>query len=125
MAPAINQIKGGAMRTQPACSAHAQAIKHIKAPVHASHEGTPFNRPHSQAAAAIKMTVKAIKGQAEEANKAGNSKASKTKAVMTLCLSMNSPEKRPPMGGLSGREKPRRRIQTQTAMISCSLAETN
>jgi hypothetical protein len=37
-----------------------------------------------------------MNGHGFVANKAGSSKASKINAVITLCLSMVSPEKRPP-----------------------------
>jgi hypothetical protein len=102
-----------------------QQSKHRRAPNHEAHAGMAFNRPHSQAPAAMKTTVKPMKNKGFEANKAGKSNASKNTAVITLCLSMLSPEKKAAQGGHSGRGAPRHGIQTQTAMISCSLAVTN
>jgi hypothetical protein len=48
----------------------------------------PFNRPHSQAAAAIMTKVNKAKGWVAEASRAGSKSASKMTAVMMRCLSM-------------------------------------
>jgi hypothetical protein len=42
----------------------------------------------------ISSKVSAMKDRESAANKAGSNKASRTKAVMTRCLSKDSPEKR-------------------------------
>jgi hypothetical protein len=97
-APAINHTNGGVLWTHPNCSAKAQTKKHNKAPPQASQLGKPFRTPHSQAPAVISNTVKTMKGHGFSANKAGSSRASKISAVITLCLSMFSPEKKAAKG---------------------------
>ena len=91
-------MTGGVAATQPARSAKPHNARASKAPVQDHHGPMAFKRPHSHAPAAIISTVKAMKGQGLAANKAGSNKANRTSAVMTLCLSMRSPEKKAAKG---------------------------
>jgi hypothetical protein len=88
--PVKSQTKGFVFCIQ-LVSQNRLHISKANAPV--AHEATraqPFMRPHSQAPAAIRIKVNAAKGSGLGANKAGNSKANKIKAVMSLCLSIRS-----------------------------------
>lgn len=97
-APASNHMTGGVAATQPARSAKPHNARASKAPVQDHNGPMAFKRPHSHAPAAIISTVKAMKGQGLAANRAGSNKAKRTSAVMTLCLSMRSPEKKAAKG---------------------------
>ena len=64
--------------------------------------------PHSQPAAPISASVSSANGQAAAANSAGSSRASRTRAVMTRCLSMVSGPPGPRPSVQAGRRAPRR-----------------
>ena len=97
-APAINHNCGGVEVTQPMRQANPHKAKVKSAPTHDHSEPMTFKRPHSQAPAAIMTTVNAMNGMGLDANNAGSNRANRTSAVMTLCLSMLSPEKKAAKG---------------------------
>jgi hypothetical protein len=88
--PAKSHTKALVCSIKFVCQKRLQISK-ANAPVpHAARRAQPFIRPHSQAPAAIRIKVRAAKGSGLDANKAGNSNANKTNAVMSLCLSIGS-----------------------------------
>jgi len=88
--PANSHTKGLVCSVQFVCQ-KKQQISKANAPVpHEANRPQPFIRPHSHAPAAIRIIVRAAKGSGLDANKAGNSKANKINAVMSLCLSIGS-----------------------------------
>ena len=86
-AVASHQARLGAPPAHPAHSAAAQAQPSNK-PSQTDAAPAPLSRPHSQPAAPINSSVNTANGHAAVANRAGTSKASKTMAVITRCLSM-------------------------------------
>ena len=87
---AAHHADGGALCSQPAPSASAQAAPSSRPNPIDDSAWPPLRRTHSQPAAAMKIKVSAANGSGTGANNAGRTMPSRTTAVMTRCLSIVS-----------------------------------
>lgn len=87
--PAAHHKSSGACTAHPCSQLKAHKPTHTAVRPRAGNMPNPLRRPHSQLAADIITSARQAKGCGETANKAGNSNANKTKAVMMRCLSIS------------------------------------